>query len=75
MKAKEIRRRTSADLVEEVRRLRQEVFDRRFRAQSEEKAERGHVGRARKDIARILTILSERARGQSPEPASGKKES
>lgn len=65
MKAREIRRRTTADLKEEVRRLRQEIFDKNFRAQTEEKAERGVTAKARKDVARILTVLSERDRADS----------
>jgi large subunit ribosomal protein L29 len=72
MKAKEIRRRTSTDLAEEIKRLGAEVFDSRFRSQSEEKTDRGLVRRVRRDVARIQTILRERALGLSPEPAGGK---
>jgi large subunit ribosomal protein L29 len=74
MKAKEIRRRASSDLVEEVKRLQKEVFDRRFHGESEEKTDRGVVHRARRDVARIKTILRQRELGKSAEPASGKKE-
>jgi large subunit ribosomal protein L29 len=75
MKAKEIRRRTSADLREEVKRLEKEVFDRRFHGESEEKTDRGVVRRARREVARIRTVLRERELGRSAEPASsGKKE-
>jgi large subunit ribosomal protein L29 len=72
MKAKEIRRRTSADLVEEIKRLGTEVFDSRFRSQSEEKTDRGLVQRTRREVARIRTILRERELGLSPAPAAGK---
>jgi large subunit ribosomal protein L29 len=60
MKSKEIRRRASTDLREEVKRLEKAVFDHRFRGQSEEKSDRGLVRRSRRDVARILTVLRER---------------
>jgi large subunit ribosomal protein L29 len=72
MKARDLRRRSSADLREEVKRLSKEVFDRRFKAQSEEKTDRGLVRRTRRDVARVLGVLRERELGLSPEPAGGK---
>ena len=72
MKAKEIRRRTSADLLEEVKRLGTEAFDSRFQAQSEEKTDRGLALRNRREVARIRTILRERELGLSPEPSGSK---
>jgi large subunit ribosomal protein L29 len=74
MKAKEIRRRTSADLLEEVKRLGTEAFDSRFKAQSEEKTDRGLALRNRREVARIRTILRERELGLSPEPSGAKAE-
>ena len=65
MKAREFRRRTDGDLKEEIKRLSQEVFEHRFKAHSEEKPDRGFLQRARRDVARILTILRERERGQA----------
>jgi large subunit ribosomal protein L29 len=62
VKPKEIRRRASQDLQAEVKRLASEVFMRRFKSHSEEKADRGFVRRSRRDVARILTILNERER-------------
>jgi large subunit ribosomal protein L29 len=72
MKAKEIRRRTSADLLEEVKRLGTEAFDSRFKAQSEEKTDRGLALRNRREVARIRTILRERELGLASEPSGGK---
>lgn len=72
MKARDLRRRTSADLVEEAKRLSKEVFEKRFKAQSEEKVDRGFVRRTRHDVARILGVLRERQLGLSAEPAGGK---
>ena len=77
MKPKDIRRRASSDLRAEVKRLGDEVFQRRFKSHSEEKTDRGFVRRSRRDVARILTILRERETGAAPEPSAasaGKKE-
>lgn len=60
MKSKDVRRRASTDLHEEIKRLQKAVFDQRFRGQSEEKSDRGLVRRSRRDVARILTVLRER---------------
>lgn len=74
MNALEIRRRVSGDLREEVKRLRQEMFDRRFRAHNEEKPDRGFLRRTKRDVARILGILRERELGLSREPVGSGKE-
>jgi large subunit ribosomal protein L29 len=75
MRPRDIRRRESADLEQEATRLRTEIFEQRFRGQSEEKADRGAVRRNRKDIARIRTILREREigiqRGRDERSAGG----
>ncbi len=63
MRSRDIRRRETGDLEQEVGRLRVELFDHRFRGQSEEKADRGAIRRHRRDIARIRTILRERSLG------------
>lgn len=73
MNAKEIRRRASSDLREEIKRLEKAMFDQRFRGQSEEKTDRGLVRRSRRDVARILTVLRERELGTAA-PAVGGKE-
>ena len=74
MKPKEIRRRATGDLRAEVRRLGDEVFQRRFKSHSEEKTDRGFVRRSRRDVARILTILRERESGAAAEPKGGKEQ-
>ena len=81
MKPKEVRRRASTDLREEIKRLEKAVFDHRFRGQSEEKSDRGLVRRSRRDVARILTVLRERElagtdskTGSSTASAAAKKE-
>ena len=63
MRTRDIRRRETSDLQQEIVRLREEIFQHRFRGQSEEKVDRGRVRKHRRDIARIETILKERALG------------
>jgi len=60
MRPRDIRRRDDADLHQEILRLKEEVFQQRFRGQSEEKVDRGLVRKHRRDIARIETILRAR---------------
>jgi ribosomal protein L29 len=72
VKARDIRRRDTADLQQEAKRLEEEVFQRRFHAQSEEKADRGATRKARRDVARIRTILRARALGRESGPEGRK---
>jgi large subunit ribosomal protein L29 len=72
MRARDIRRRETADLEQEIHRLEEEIFQNRFQGQSEEKVDRGLTRKHRRDIARIQTILRERelgmARSVAPRP-------
>ena len=63
MRTRDIRRRESDDLEREVTRLEEEIFQRKFHGQSEEKVDRGLIRKHRRDIARIKTILRQRALG------------
>ena len=63
MRPRDVRRRDATDLQQEIVRLREEIFQHRFRGQSEEKVDRGLVRRNRRAIARIHTILREHALG------------
>ena len=63
MRTRDIRRRETQDLVQEVARLREEMFQHRFHGQSEDKGDRGLIRKHRRDIARITTILRERELG------------
>ena len=71
MRTRDIRRRETQDLREEIVRLRDEIFQHRFHGQSEDKGDRGLIRKHRRDIARIETILRERdlgiERGAAPE--------
>lgn len=62
MKARDIRRRDDADLQQEVVRLREQIFQKRFHGHNEDKGDRGVIRRSRRDVARILTVVAERAR-------------
>ena len=72
MKPKDIRRRASGDLRAEIAKLSKEVFERRFKGRTEEKTDRGFVRQARRDVARILTVLRERESGAAAQPSSQK---
>lgn len=67
MRARDIRRREAGDLQREIVRLREEIFENRFRGQSEEKVDRGLVRRNRRTIARIRTLLREQELGVNSE--------
>ena len=71
MRPRDIRRRDDNDLRQEIKRLREEIFQHRFHGQSEEKVDRGLIRKHRRDIARIKTIL--RARELGHESATGAK--
>ena len=63
MRPRDIRRRETQDLRQEITRLEEEIFQHRFQGQSEEKVDRGLIRKHRRDIARIKTILREREKG------------
>ena len=63
MRTRDLRKREADDLRQEIIRLREAIFQHRFRGQNEEKVDRGLVRRSRRDIARIETVLRERALG------------
>jgi large subunit ribosomal protein L29 len=73
MKARDIRRRDGADLVQEIKRLQDETFQRRFHGANEEKADRGLFRRNRRDVARIRTVLRLRELGREAAPQAGAK--
>jgi len=66
MRARDIRRRESGDLEQEVKRLREDIFTKRFHGHNEDKGDRGAIRRGRRDMARILTVLGERTRAATP---------
>ncbi len=61
MKASEIRSKTSDDLKQELTNLRQEQFNLRMQRGAGQLANPARFGIVRKEIARIKTILTEKA--------------
>ena len=63
MKASDLRPRTRDQLKEELGSLRQEAFNLRFQKASGQLGKTGRVRQVRRDIARIKTVLGEKAAG------------
>ena len=61
MKASELRNMSAGDLREELLKLRREQFNLRMQQATGELAQNHQHSRVRKDIARIKTILNEKA--------------
>jgi len=62
-KTKELREKLDSELEFDVKELRQELFDLRFKASAEGLANPSRISQIRREIARIHTILTERGRG------------
>jgi large subunit ribosomal protein L29 len=60
MKTKEVRNMDDAQLVEQVREFREELFNLRFRNATGELENTARLGEARRGLARTLTIAKER---------------
>jgi large subunit ribosomal protein L29 len=65
MKIDEIRGKTQAELEFELDKLRRELFDLRFKAATETSANPSRIREARREVARIHTILHERKRAEA----------
>ncbi len=75
MKLKEIRSRSEAELREDVERLRRELFNLRAQAVTSPVEDTTRFRKSRKTVARILTVLAERARaaGKPAQPVAAPK--
>jgi large subunit ribosomal protein L29 len=62
MKIKEIRQLSDAELATEILRMERAVYDLRAQAVTEKLADPSRITKARRDVARCLTVQSERAR-------------
>ena len=62
MKASELRKLTDQELNERMAKERQTIFELRAQAETEKLQKPSEVTKAKREIARILGILSERAR-------------
>jgi large subunit ribosomal protein L29 len=63
MKAKEIRDMPNDELAEEISTLRKDLFGKRFANATGELEDTAGVSRARRDLARALTVARERTAG------------
>ena len=63
MKAVELRELTQAELVEKQLELKRKLFNLRFQRASGELDNSAELLKTRKDIARVMTIISERTLG------------
>ena len=64
MKAKALRDMTEEGLAEELLKLRREQFNLRMQSATGQGAKPDQHGKVRKDIARIKTVLNQRAKGK-----------
>ncbi|MGH7149486.1 MAG: 50S ribosomal protein L29 [Planctomycetota bacterium] len=64
MGAKDLRTKDEAELRTDLEKLRREVFDLRFKSRTEGVSNPSRIPAARREIARILTVLGERSRGE-----------
>jgi len=67
MKASDLRGKTPDELREELVRLKKEQFNLRFQAATGQLENSAQMRRARRDAARVRTILNEKARGAAAE--------
>jgi len=65
VKAAALREMTTVELQEQLEKDRQELFNLRFQAATQQLDNPRRVRQVRKNVARILTILSERAGGNA----------
>lgn len=65
MKAAALREMTTVELQEQLEKDRQELFNLRFQAATRQLDNPRRVREVRKNVARILTLLSERASGSA----------
>ena len=64
MKASELRTLSEAELVQKGRELRDELFSARIRRATEQLEDTSLLGRLKKDIARVETLISEKRSAQ-----------
>jgi large subunit ribosomal protein L29 len=65
MEAKELRGKSRVDLQEELLKLRREQFNLRMQRATGQMARPDQFGKVRKDIARVKTVLGEKARAEA----------
>jgi large subunit ribosomal protein L29 len=63
MKVEDIRAKTDSELEFDLKNLKKDLFETRFRASMGTDANTGRIREMRRDVARIQTVLHERAIG------------
>lgn len=63
MKIEEVRSKTDSELEYDLEQLKKELFDLRFRSATENTQNPSRIGVLRSSIARVNTVLHERAHG------------
>ena len=63
MNAAELRKKSDSELTEHAEKLRSEMYDVRFRREVDQVADLNVIKRTRRELARVLTVLSERKLG------------
>lgn len=61
MKADELRGKTTEELEGELKTLKESLFNQRFRSILGQQEDTTRIGKVRKDIARVQTLLQERS--------------
>ena len=61
MKADELRGKTTEELEGELKTLKENLFNQKFRSILGQQEDTTHIGKIRKDIARVKTVLRLRA--------------
>ena len=72
MKAKDLRERSTEDLAELKVTMEKDLFSHRMKNATDQLGDTSLLGKARKDIARVELILSERRASAKSSAASGK---
>ena len=70
MKAKDLRERSTEDLVEQKKAMEKDLFSHRMKNATDQLGDTSLLGKARKDIARVELILHERAGASAAKPSS-----
>ena len=65
MEAKDLRGKTAIELTEELLKLRREQFNLRMQRATGQMARPDQFGKVRKDVARVKTVLGEKARAEA----------
>ena len=65
MEARDLRGKSAVELEEELLKLRREQFNLRMQRATGQMARPDQFGKARKDIARVKTVLGEKARAEA----------